>query len=89
VLDQVEDEQQRLLTPASAPQRMEVRHPLSRGDYDLAVDQERLRLEASGGINDGREVVVTVLSSTISRIARNSEEASHTRKNLLKLACAS
>ena len=46
MLDQVEGEQHRLM-PALAPQRMEVRRPVVAGDHDLAVDQERLRLEAA------------------------------------------
>jgi hypothetical protein len=36
-------------TAALAPQRMEVQHPVIAGDHDLAVDQERLRLERAAG----------------------------------------
>jgi hypothetical protein len=54
VLDQVEREQHRLAAPASAPQRTEVRRPVITDDHGLAVDRERLRLEASGGFDNGR-----------------------------------
>ena len=57
MLDQVEGVQHRLMAPASAPQRMEVRRPVVTGDHGLAVEQERLRLEAGGGVNDGGEAV--------------------------------
>ena len=50
VLQQVEGKQHRLRPPASAPQRIEVRHPVDADDHGLAVDQERLRLKASGGL---------------------------------------
>jgi hypothetical protein len=36
---------------------MEVGRPVVAGDHRLAVDQERLRLEAASGVNDGREAV--------------------------------
>ena len=49
MLDQVEGEQHRLTATALAPERLEVRHPVIAGDHDLAVDQERLRLDAAGG----------------------------------------
>jgi len=61
MLDQVEGVQHRLMAPASAPQRMEVRRPVIAGNHRLAVDQERLRLEACGGVNDGGEAVGPVL----------------------------
>ena len=47
MLQQVEGIQHRLRPPASAPQRVEVGHPVDADDHDLAVDQERLRLKAS------------------------------------------
>jgi hypothetical protein len=40
MLDQVEGEQHRLMSPAFAPQRAEVRHPVVARDHRLAVDQE-------------------------------------------------
>jgi hypothetical protein len=55
MLDQVEGEQRRLTATALAPQRMEVQHPVIAGDHDLAVDQERLRLEAGGGFDNSQE----------------------------------
>jgi hypothetical protein len=51
MLDQVEGVQHRLLTPASAPQRMEVRQAVGAGDHRLAIDQERRGLDAAGGVN--------------------------------------
>jgi hypothetical protein len=57
MLDQVEGEQHRLTATALTPERMEVRRPISAGDRDLAIDQERLRLEAERGVNDGPEAV--------------------------------
>ena len=47
MLDQVEGVQHRLMAPALAPQRMEVRRAVVAGDHRLAVDQERLRLDAA------------------------------------------
>ena len=47
MLDQVEGEQHRLMAPALAPQRMEVRRAVVAGDHRLAVDQERRRLDAA------------------------------------------
>jgi hypothetical protein len=57
MLDQVEGEQHRLTATALAPERMEVRRPVIAGDHDLAVDQERLRLEVGGGFHNSREAV--------------------------------
>ena len=37
--------QHRLMSPAFALQRAEVQHPVVAGDHDLAVDQDRLRLD--------------------------------------------
>ena len=53
MFDQVEREQHRLMAPALAPQRMEVRRPVVADDHRLAVDQERRRLDAERSINDG------------------------------------
>src|SRR5207302_10393556 len=39
-LDQIEGVQHRLMSPASAPQRMEVRRPVVAGDHRLAVDAD-------------------------------------------------
>jgi hypothetical protein len=60
--DQVEREQHRLIAPASAPQRTEVRRPVITGDHGLAVDQERLRREASGGFDNSREAVGPIMA---------------------------
>ena len=49
-------------TAALASQRMEVQHPVIAGDHDLAVDQERLRLEAGGGFDNSREAVRPVMA---------------------------
>ena len=49
-------------TAALAPQRMEVQHPVIAGDHVLAVDQERLRLDAAGSVNDGREAVDPIMA---------------------------
>jgi hypothetical protein len=38
-----------------APQRTEIRQAVVPGDHHLAVDQERLRLEAERSTNNGRE----------------------------------
>ena len=57
MLDQVEREQHRLMAPASAPQRMEVRRPVVAGNHGLAVDQERRSLDAACSVDDGRETV--------------------------------
>jgi len=62
MLDQIEGVQHRLMAPASAPQRTEVRRPVVVGDHRLAVDQERRGLDAEGGVNDGREAVVSTRS---------------------------
>ena len=48
MLDQVEREQHRLMTPALGAQRMEVRRPVLAGDHGLAIDRERRGLDASG-----------------------------------------
>ena len=40
MLDQVEGEQHRLMSPALAPQRAEVRRAIVAGDHRLAVDEE-------------------------------------------------
>jgi hypothetical protein len=34
---------------------MEVRPAVLSGDYDFAVDQERVRLKASGGFDNGKK----------------------------------
>ena len=57
MLDQVEGVQHHLTSPASVPQRMEVRRPVVAGDHGLAIDQERRGLEAERGIDDGRKAV--------------------------------
>ena len=54
VQEQVEGEQHRIMARPAA-QRTEVRHPVGAGDHRLAVDQERLRLEAQRSLDDGRE----------------------------------
>ena len=36
--------------------------PVVAGDHNLAVDQERLRLDASGSINDSREAVGPIMA---------------------------
>ena len=59
MLDQVEGVQHRLMAAAAAPQRMKVRRPVVVGDLRLAVDQARRGLDAEGGVNDGREAVVS------------------------------
>ena len=59
MLDQVEGEQHRLMAPAFASQRMEVRRPVVAGDHRLAVDQERRCLDAERSVNDSREAVVS------------------------------
>jgi hypothetical protein len=46
---------------------MEVRRPVIAGDHDLAVDQERRRLDAVRGINDGPEATRAPSRRTISR----------------------
>jgi hypothetical protein len=51
------------MAPASDPQPMEVRCPVVAGDHRLAVDQERLRLEASGGFDNGREAVGPIMAA--------------------------
>ena len=61
--------QHRLMAPASAPQRMEVRRPVVADDHDLAVDQERLRLEAECSIDNGREAVSPVMTIAGERTA--------------------
>jgi hypothetical protein len=55
--------QHRLMAPALAPQRMEVRRPVVAGDHRLAVDQERRCLDAERSINDGREAVGPVMAA--------------------------
>jgi len=60
--DQVEREQHRLMAPALAPQRMEVRRPVVAGDHSLAVDQKRRCLDVAGGVNDGRKAVGPVMA---------------------------
>src|SRR4029077_5935173 len=47
---------------AFAPQRAEVRRPVVAGDHRLAVDQERRRLDAGLGINNGREAIGPVMA---------------------------
>jgi hypothetical protein len=54
--------QHRLMAPASAPQRMEVRCPVVAGDHRLAVDQERRCLEPGGCLDNGREAVGPVMA---------------------------
>ena len=49
-------------TAALASQRMEVQYPVIAGDHDLAVDQERLCLEAGGGFDKSQEVVRPVMA---------------------------
>ena len=49
-------------TAALAPQRTEAQHPVIAGDHDLAVDQERLRLEAGGGFDNNQEAVRPVMA---------------------------
>jgi hypothetical protein len=51
------------MAPSSVPQRMEVRRPVVAGDHSLAVDHERLRLDASGGIDNGRETIGPVMAA--------------------------
>jgi len=53
VLDQIEGIQHRVMPPAA--QRTKVRHAVGAGDHGLAVDQERLRLDALRSVDDGRE----------------------------------
>ena len=60
--DQVEGEQYRLLATLLAPQRMEVRCPVLAGNHGLAVDQERMRVDAKRGVNDGGEAVGPVMT---------------------------
>ena len=62
MFDQVERDKRRLMAPASAPQRMEVRRPVITDDHSLAVDQERLRLEALCSVNNRREAVGPVMA---------------------------
>ena len=46
-----------------APQRTEAQHRVQiAGDHDLAVDQERLRLEAGGGFDNNQEAVRPVMA---------------------------
>ena len=45
-----------------APQRVEVRRPVLSGNHDLGIDQERVRLKASGGFDNGREAVGPVIA---------------------------
>ena len=54
VHEQVEGVQHRLMARPAA-QRAEIRHPVGAGDHRLAVDQERLRLEAQRSVDDGRK----------------------------------
>ena len=61
--DQVEGVQHHLTSPASVPQRMEVRRPVVAGDHGLAIDQERRGLEAERGIDDGRKAVGPVMAA--------------------------
>jgi hypothetical protein len=62
--------QHRLMAPASAPQRMEVRCPVVAGDHRLAVDQERRCLEPGGCLDNGREAVGQVMA-----VAREATDA--------------
>ena len=62
-LEQVEGVQHRLMAPALAAQRTEVRCPVVAGDHRLAVDQERCGLDAESSVNDGREAVGPVMAS--------------------------
>jgi hypothetical protein len=41
---------------------MEVGRPVVAGDHRLAVNQERLRLDAAGSVNDGREAVGPIMT---------------------------
>ena len=62
VLQQVEGIQHYLWTPAFAPQRPEVRHPVIAGNHHLAVDQERMCLKASSSFDNSREAVGPVVA---------------------------
>ena len=41
---------------------MEVRCPVLAGNYSLAIDQERMRVDAKRGVNDGGEAVGPVMT---------------------------
>jgi hypothetical protein len=47
MLQQVEGVQHRFMSPAFAPQRIEVWRPVVAGDHRLAVDQQRSRVETT------------------------------------------
>ena len=60
--DQVEGVQHHLTSPASAPQRTEVRRPVVADNHDLAIDQERRGPELRGGFDNSREAVGPVIA---------------------------
>ena len=60
--DQVEREQHRLLAVLLALQRPEIRRSVVAQDHDCAVDQERMRVDAKRGVNDGGEAVGPVMT---------------------------
>jgi hypothetical protein len=60
-------------------QRAAPRRPVAAGNHDLAVDQERLRLETSSGFDNHREAVGPVIA--IAREAANANRASATSQN--------
>ena len=62
MLQQVKRIQHCIGASVFAPQRMEVRRAVLSGNHDLAVDQERVRLKAGGGFDNGREVVGPVVA---------------------------
>ena len=62
MLRQVKRVQHCLGASVSAPQCMEVRPAVISGDYDFAVDQERMCLKASSGFDNGREAVGPIVA---------------------------
>ena len=60
--DQVEREKHRLLAVLLAPQCPEIRRSVVAQDHDCAVDQERMRVDAKRGVNDGGEAVGPVMT---------------------------
>src|SRR4051812_171637 len=55
MLDQIEREQHRIMVEAAAVQRLEIRKAIISAHHHLAIDQERLRLDAAGGLHDSRK----------------------------------
>jgi hypothetical protein len=46
------------------------RHPVVAGNHRLAIDQERVRLKASGGFDNGREAISPIIA-----VARQAADA--------------